>query len=250
VQLRQEEGSNHSNHLVHLPYPGNLMGVLMKNAECRLSEQTHSDKEPKFSLKLEAVKIEGVWIGINSILSNQVVKQMLIEKMFPFNQENEQIVPEFSMPPNRFDFVIKRNNVIEEICEVKTVSVSSDWFRIENTFASASNRQNFPSTFYPYECNLKRTALFPDGYDGGRAKRHLTSLVNIQNSSEIQKSHLIYFVPREDVENVSCSWFSDKEYAKAYKQSIGKLQIYEVHVKMDVEDPQKAMMQLRFIKNS
>ena len=101
----------------------------------------------------------------------------------------------------------------------------------------------------PEECELRRTALFPD-CQSDRASRHLLELRNLAKSG--LDVSLIYFVSRGDVDEVKPSHSNDEKYARNFHRIISekneRIKILSFFLDFKMENPEQSILSLMEIK--
>lgn len=211
----------------YLANPGSMLGMCVYGAQLRLSTHGTSSKR-KHQYTVEAIKIGNVWIGCNTMLANKIVYQILTNRNVDIGNF-DLLKPEWKSGSSRFDFAMFRDNKILKVVEVKTVTMSSDWFDVETSTMSAREKQRKIPSQRPDECRLKSVALFPD-CESTRATRHLVHLANLGYDA-----CLIYFVSRGDVHAVQPSKECDPDYFNTFNTLVGKGSIQAISLIVDFQ---------------
>jgi sugar fermentation stimulation protein A len=242
--------------VAHVPFTGSMLGICGKNCEVRLSEAPPGSKR-KLKYTLEAVKLEAnTWVGCNTMLANQVIKHIFLNKpklLKAINPDitNHAVVPELTIGKSRFDFALKSPNTqkITDIIEVKTVTTSSNWWRIETSSESARDIPKVLPDKCPPECSesnqTNKVGLFPDG----KTERALKHLLELENLAEKNIVHLVYFVSRNDIDTVEGSFVCDEAYSKEYQRvkMSGKVNIHYALLDFQLDDVENSRIILRKI---
>ena len=223
----------------YLANPGSMLGMCVFESPVRLSIHDSNSKR-KHPYTVEAIKIGKVWIGCNTMLANKVVHRILINRNLEMG-EYSHVKPEWKSGDSRFDFALfNESEEIVKVIEVKTVTMSSDWFDIETTTTSAREKLRKIPADRPSECTLKSVALFPDS-ESTRAKKHLEHLARLDKNC-----CLIYFISRGDVRSVAPSFACDPAYSATFNEVCrsGIIKLISLFVDFQVEDVNDARLVL------
>ena len=184
----------------HCPNSGSMLGLLNKGNNVWFSSSDNKKRKLKYTL--EIIQQEKNLVGVNTHLTNKIIKEALLEKKIPELKNISSIKSESVFDKNtRFDFFLKNNNK-KIFLEVKNVTLSRN----------------------------KGLAEFPDARTE-RGKKHLMKLVEAQKKGF--DSFIIYLVQRNDCENFKIAADIDPEYKKAYdyaKKNKVKILCYDCQI--------------------
>lgn len=206
----------------YLPNPGSMLGMCVESAEVRLSTCL-SPKKRKYIHTMEAIRVNGVWIGCNTHLANSIVAEMLRNRTLPLPEDiatYSSFKREVPAGDSRLDFMLHhpdRHNPTH--VEVKTVTMATDWFDVESNNPRGSEPYfRFPAT-RPYECEpIYQVALFPD-CESKRAQKHLLHLRK-EAMDENGSALLVYVIMRGDITAIDASRYCDPEYARIFTEAL------------------------------
>ncbi len=210
--------------MCYLPNPGSMLGMCVKMAEVRMST-CHKSLKRKFQYTMEAILINGVWIGCNTHVANLIVGNLLCSRSLPLPSELMQYTSfkrEVKAGGSRLDFMLQYSDTIREThLEVKTVTMASDWHTIETNSMRASKSYSRLPVLPPPECEyISHVALFPD-CESKRAQKHLLHLqehAKTLNGSSV----LVYIILRRDASAVGASKFCDPKYSRILSDAISE----------------------------
>tara|TARA_B100000029_G_scaffold493304_1_gene555632 strand:+ start:533 stop:1216 length:684 start_codon:yes stop_codon:yes gene_type:complete len=184
----------------HCPNSGSMLGLLNKGNNVWFSSSDNKKRKLKYTL--EIIQQEKNLVGVNTHLTNKIIKEALLEKKIPELKNISSIKSESVFDKNtRFDFFLENNNK-KIFLEVKNVTLSRN----------------------------KGLAEFPDARTE-RGKKHLMKLVEAQKKGF--DSFIIYLVQRNDCENFKIAADIDPEYKKAYdyaKKNKVKILCYDCQI--------------------
>jgi sugar fermentation stimulation protein A len=184
----------------HCPNSGSMLGLLNKDNNVWFS--ISDNKKRKLKYTLEIMEQEKNLVGVNTHLTNKIVKEALLEKKISELSNVSSIKPEAVFDKNtRFDFLLENYNK-KIFLEVKNVTLSRN----------------------------KNLAEFPDAKTE-RGKKHLLKLVEAQKKGF--DSYMIYLVQRNDCKNFKIAHDIDPEYKKAYdyaKKNKVKMLCYDCQI--------------------
>lgn len=209
----------------YMANPGSMLGMCVKDARVRVSSCTGINR--KFKYSIEAININGTWIGCNTHVANKIVTRLFRDSkiwndILPFQFDSFQ--SEVKLGNSRIDFVLGRTSGEAKIfVEVKTVTMSSDWYHVETGNLRADKPfHRFPNTCPPEcqkcDCEDSKIALFPD-CESIRALKHVTDMVS-HSTPPASFAALVYVVMRDDIEAVSPSVYCDANYSKAVQAAM------------------------------
>jgi DNA-binding sugar fermentation-stimulating protein len=228
----------------YMANPGSMLGMCVKGADVRLSKSPNSTR--KFVYTVEAVKINRTWIGCNTHLANAIGRNILQDRSICERirlGRFDAFKAEVKQGDCRFDFELSKSDSPRKILmEIKTVTMASDWFEIEQQDRADKRPKGFPDSV-PDECQVAAVALFPD-CRSERALKHVEGLARAiePGSSE---SLLVFMVMRDDVNSVSPSVFCDPCYATGLADAVRKgVRVIGLKFKFDVSDLRNARVVL------
>ena len=184
----------------HCPNSGSMLGLLNKDNNVWFS--ISDNKKRKLKYTLEIIEQEKNLVGVNTHLTNKIVKEALLEKKISEFSNISSIKPEAVFDKNtRFDFLLENYNK-KIFLEVKNVTLSRN----------------------------KNLAEFPDAKTE-RGKKHLIKLVEAQKKGF--DSCIIYLIQRTDCKNFEIAHDIDPEYKKAHdyaKKNNVKILCYDCQI--------------------
>ena len=184
----------------HCPNSGSMLGLLNKDNNVWFS--ISDNKKRKLKYTLEIIEQEKNLVGVNTHLTNKIIKEALLEKKISELADVSSIKSEAVFDKNtRFDFLLENYNK-KIFLEVKNVTLSRN----------------------------KGFAEFPDAKTE-RGKKHLLKLVEAQKKGF--DSYIIYLVQRNDCKNFKIAHDIDPEYKKAYdyaKKNKVKILCYDCQI--------------------
>jgi sugar fermentation stimulation protein A len=229
------------NVLCYMANPGSMLGMCIKDAEVRISEANPGLKR-KFAYSVEAINIRGTWIGCNTSLANKVFSAMLRERSETISGllgPYDTIRTEVNYGDSRVDFMLEDSVTCSQILiEVKTVTMASDWFDVENSHERADKPFHRLPVSRPDECvydGFEKVALFPD-CESKRALRHVLNLS--KGLSRSMRTALVYMIMRDDTISVAPSLFCDPGYTAAVHDAIRSgVECFGLQMRLDMADP-------------
>lgn len=170
---------------VHCPNSGSMLGCGDPGLEVMISRAVNLNR--KYPQTLEMVKVGQTWVGINTSLTNRLVREALENKLFPELGEITTIRPEVKAGNSRLDFRLEADD--------QTI-----WLEVKN-------------------CSLVvgGTALFPDAVTE-RGTRHLRELLSLHRAG--QRAAIIFCVQRADAERFAPAAAIDPLYAATLAEVI------------------------------
>ena len=168
----------------YCPNTGSLRGMLNENAKVLIAKV--DNPKAKLKYRLEAIKHNGVYVGINTSLPNGIIFEAIKQKKILDNLQGE-IKKEVKYGKNsRVDIFINNPKGKDCFIEVKSVTLS----------------------------RVKGLAEFPDAKTT-RGSKHLIELGEM--SKKGHDCYLVYLIQRKDINIFSIAKDIDEEY---YKNSI------------------------------
>ena len=171
----------------HCPNSGSMMGLLEKGNKVWFSLSDNPKRKLKYTLEIIEVKNEK--IGINTLLTNKIVFEALINKKIETLNKFNNIKPEVRFSDKtRFDFLLSNS---KEKCflEVKNVTLLRE----------------------------RKIAEFPDAITS-RGTKHLDELCNAKKKG--YQSYILYLVQREDCDSFKIAKDIDEDYKIAFVKAL------------------------------
>ena len=173
----------------HCPNTGSMMGLLNKGNKVWISKSNNEKRKLKYTLQI--IEENKKKVGVNTHLTNKIVKEALECGFFKQFSKNALVEPEKKFGSDtRFDFLI-RENKIKTFIEVKNVTLS---------------RSN-------------HLAEFPDSVTS-RGLKHIANLIEAAKMG--YNSYLLYVVQRNDCNKFAIAKDIDPEYSKLLTVAIKK----------------------------
>ena len=175
--------------IAHCPNSGSMIGLLKKGNKVWITKSNNEKRKLKYTLQI--IEENGFKVGVNTHLTNKIVKEALenkkIKEFSSFTYfKSEQVFGKNT----RFDFYLKNKN-IKAFLEVKNVTLK----RYHNL------------------------AEFPDSITS-RGTKHLNELIKAYEQG--YQSYLLFVIQREDCKKFNIAEDIDHEYAKTFKKAIRK----------------------------
>ena len=165
----------------HCPNTGSMMGLLAEGNKVWLTKTDNKKRKLKYTLQI--IEENGQKVGVNTHLTNKIVKEGLKNNFFKeFNKKTIIKAEEKFKPNTRFDFLLN-NNGKKTFIEVKNVTLS----------------------------RKRNLAEFPDSITT-RGAKHIIELIDAVKQG--YKSYLIFVIQREDCNKFKIAEDIDPEYSK------------------------------------
>ena len=171
----------------HCPNSGSMMGLLEKGNKVWFSLSNNPKRKLKYTLEIIEVKNEK--IGINTLLTNKIVFEALINKKIETLNKFNNIKPEVRFSDKtRFDFLLSNS---KEKCflEVKNVTLLRE----------------------------RKIAEFPDAVTS-RGTKHLNELCDAKKKG--YQSYILYLIQREDCDSFKIAEDIDEDYKNAFVNAL------------------------------
>lgn len=182
ADVRLEDGSVV---LAHVPNSGSMLGVKDPGSLCYLSEAANPDRKLKFTL--EIVKSGPTLVGVNTSLTNKLVREALENKIIPEWSDYTEIQAEVKInPKTRLDFCLLHKKK-KHFIEVKNVSMARP-----------------------------PLAVFPDAVTE-RGQKHLRELMGLAKKGH--GAEVVFIAQRGDVHTFAPCEDIDPEYAKLLRKA-------------------------------
>jgi len=165
----------------HCPNTGSMMGLTKKGNTVWLSKSDNPERKLKYTLQI--IEDNKVKVGINTHLTNKIIKNALNLKKIEIFKDFESIKTEVKFGKNtRFDFLINEKNQ-KSFLEVKNVTLS----------------------------RKKGIAEFPDAVTT-RGQKHIEELIHAYKKG--YKVYLLFLIQRGDCYSFKIAKDIDPEYFK------------------------------------
>lgn len=168
----------------HCTNSGSMLSCIAEGAEVYLSPV--SDPKRKTSYTWEMIKLDGNWVGINTLLPNQLAYEALMNDEIEGLKGYTKVKREVKWEDSRFDLMALNE---QETCfiEVKNVSLKLD-----------------------------QSACFPDAVTI-RGRKHLETLIRVKEQG--MRAVMLYVIQRADVSYFAPADSIDPEYGKALRKA-------------------------------
>jgi sugar fermentation stimulation protein A len=175
----------------HCPNTGPMTGVCQIGNLVYVSPSNNPKR--KLAYTWEMIQIQETWVGVNTNLPNQVIKQALTQKIFPeladLYDTVKSEVPYGQDRKSRIDFLLSQSGQPDIYLEVKNTTLAQN-----------------------------QLALFPDTVTT-RGQKHLEELAALLPSA---RSVMLYFINRGDCSEFSPGDEFDPHYGQLLRQGISQ----------------------------
>jgi sugar fermentation stimulation protein A len=175
----------------HCPNTGPMTGVCQIGNLVYVSQSNNPKR--KLAYTWEMIQIQDTWVGVNTNLPNQVIKQALTQKIFPeladLYDTVKSEVPYGQDRKSRIDFLLSQSGQPDIYLEVKNTTLAQN-----------------------------QLALFPDTVTT-RGQKHLEELTALLPSA---RSVMLYFINRGDCSEFSPGDEFDPHYGQLLRQGISQ----------------------------
>lgn len=186
----------------HCTNTGSMKSCIEDNAEVYLSPNLNPNRKTKYTW--EMIKINGNWVGINTMNPNKLAIELLRNNTIPSLSGYVNIKSEVKFGDSRFDVFAEKDG---EQCfiEVKNVTLK-----------------------------VGRYALFPDSITT-RGTKHLETLVKVKEQGI--RAVMLYIIQREDVDIFAPAVEIDPIYAKTLRFAFEKgVEVIPLQVSITPQD--------------
>ena len=171
----------------HCPNSGSMMGLLKKNSKVWITEATNKKRKLKYTLQI--IDEDGSKVGVNTHLTNKIVKDALENNLIKEFSKKIKIKSEQVFGSNtRFDFFLEDGDQ-KSFLEVKNVTLK----------------------------RKEKIAEFPDSVTS-RGTKHLNELINAVKKGF--NAYLLFVVQREDCNKLNIAKDIDPVYAKTLMKAV------------------------------
>lgn len=164
--------------VAHVANTGSLKSVNNPGQKCFVSPATDPNRKLKFTLEMIQAP-SGAWVGVNTQIPNQIVKEFLVKKYAEVKSEYK------ISAETRLDFAIPKSDGKFHFIEVKNVTYAEN-----------------------------KIAMFPDAVTE-RGQKHLIELMNLIDQGH--SAEIIFTIQRNDVQEFRAAQEIDPEYARLLK---------------------------------
>ncbi|MGF7138421.1 DNA/RNA nuclease SfsA [Roseimarinus sediminis] len=170
--------------VAHCTNSGSMKSCIEEGAEVYLSPAADPKRKTRYTW--EMIKINAKWVGINTLVPNQLAFEALSKKLIPGLDRYDFVKREVKWGDSRFDLMATNE---EESCfvEVKNVTMK-----------------------------VGDAALFPDAVTS-RGLKHLETLIRVK--AEGMRAVMLYIVQRSDVSHFGPAEVIDPDYAKGLRKA-------------------------------
>ena len=173
----------------HCPNPGSMMGLLNKGNKVYFSKSNNLKR--KLPYTLEIITNNKTLVGINTMRTNTLAKELLMKKRIKKKFKYDEIYSEIKTShKTRLDFALYKKKKIIGYVEVKNVTLSR-----------SNNKKG------------NNTAEFPDSKTI-RGSKHLKELIRLKRKGFI--CIMLYIIQRNDCKYFSIADDIDYEYSKNF----------------------------------
>ena len=182
---------------VHIPNTGSLKGVLNPPQPCRIRHFKGTKRKLPWSL--EMLKTDTSWVGVNTHLTNHLVREAWELKRlwsdFPFSQGEVSI-----SSSTRIDRVFWKDSTLSKVRQDSLTNHALHIVEIKNV-----------------SMKIGKTACFPDAITL-RGQKHLEDLMNLLALGHT--CEMVYVVQREDCVEFTPADDIDKDYGKKLRSAV------------------------------
>jgi sugar fermentation stimulation protein A len=186
----------------HTSNTGSMKTCLEPGAEVYLSESNNPSRKTRYTW--EMIKINGLWIGINTTIPNLLTYGAIRDKIIPGLDQYSEIIKEVTFGKSRLDIVASNES---ETCyiEVKNVTLKDGKY-----------------------------ARFPDAVSS-RGLKHLETLIEIKKTGA--RAVMVYIIQRMDVEIFSPAWLIDPDYTRKLNEAKDSgVEVFPVQAKVNPKE--------------
>ncbi len=171
--------------VVHCTNSGSMKTCIENGAPVYISRATDPKRKTKYTW--EMIFINGGWIGVNTIIPNQLIYDAVLAGKIDKLTGYTFVKREVKFEDSRFD-IYAENDTEKCFIEVKNVSMK-----------------------------VGSHALFPDSVTS-RGRKHLETLIKVKESGI--RAVMLYVIQRMDVDIFGLAEDIDPEYAKSLKKAV------------------------------
>ena len=171
----------------HCPNTGSMIGLLNKGSKVWFSKVDDTNRKLKYTLQI--IEVNKKKIGINTLITNKIVREALDQKKITKLNKFNNIKNEVKFNENtRFDFFLTNENK-KCFLEVKNVTLLRN----------------------------KNTAEFPDAITT-RGTKHLNELIKAKKKG--YEAYMLYLIQIEGCDSFKIAKDIDKDYEIAFKKAL------------------------------
>lgn len=173
----------------HCPNSGSMKGCAVPGSKAWISQSTNPKRKLKYTWEL--TRIDGTFIGINTLVPNRLVKASVENHLIPELSGYSRVKSEVKTSEHtRLDLMLEDNNGKRCFLEIKNCTL------VEN-----------------------RVARFPDAVTT-RGQKHIQELVNL--AAKGHRAVLFFLVQRTDAHSFTAAADIDPTYAEKLMQALLK----------------------------
>jgi DNA-binding sugar fermentation-stimulating protein len=222
VVYNDEEKIIEESVMAHTPALG-CCGYVEKDSVVYCTKSSSKTAKSKYVVQIAQMRDINIKVGINPMLANPIVKELLLKNKIPPFKNIKKLKQEVTIGESRFDFTFE-NKKRKVILEVKNVPIA-DVVDVDEK----SKKKMDLSKFDPYE----KIAMFPHGYRKNvnepiseRAVKHTNHLAEIaRDEKEDTICAIVFLIQRTDVE-----YFQPTNIDPCYQDALYKASDAGVHV--------------------
>jgi sugar fermentation stimulation protein A len=173
----------------HCPNTGPMTSAYLPGWKCLVSH--NPDPKRKLKYTIQFTHNGTCWIGVNTHLTNNLVKEALINKTIPELAQYTKIIPEYTYEQSRLDFYLEDETGNKCFVEVKNVSTLAE--------------------------EGKPLGVFPDTVST-RATKHLETLSKIKKVG--YRTVVLFVCQREDILNFSPNFQADPNFSRSLMERV------------------------------
>jgi DNA-binding sugar fermentation-stimulating protein len=203
------------NVMAHSPALG-CCGMIASDSWLQVTKSESTKNKSKYIIH-HVIQQDGSIVGVNPMLSNNIVRSLLLNNKIELFQNISQLESEYTVGESRFDFTFVNNEGARVYLEVKNVPLA------DVVDVPEKIRKKMDLSSYDFS---KKIAIFPDGYRKNKAEpvseralKHVNHLHEIHKKNENVVCALLFLIQRSDVDSFKPSSL-DPIYQKA---------VYEAH---------------------
>jgi len=187
--------------IAHCTNSGAMISCIEEGAPIYLSPAKDPKRKTKFTW--EMIFMNNNWIGINTMIPNQLVYEAVVNKEIKGLEGYTTVKREVTFEDSRLDIYAENKN---EKC----------WIEVKNVTMKVGD-----------------TALFPDAVTI-RGLKHLETLIRIKKQG--MRAIMVYVIQRMDVNSFGTANRIDPKYGEALKRAIKEgVEIFPVQAKVSPE---------------
>ena len=191
---------NNKKQLAHLHDPGRLKELLIKNVELLVKYiPTYKKTNRKTKYDIIAIKYNNEWVLLNSAYHNDLVEEIIEQKLIDEITEFDVKKREYTYKKSRFDFLLENDDTEEMLLEVKGCTLVID-----------------------------KVAKFPDA-PTKRGTKHVMELTSAKKEGKM--ASIIILILQNNVKCFTPNQKTDKNFSDSLKEAFDNgVEIYPTHI--------------------